>query len=1198
MGESSRGRVSGRRRFGLHSLLSRVLVGSVALIVLLVVIIVGVVDAARSHQAATRWADHSAQVLNAAQLTEREVVDLETGVRGYAATGDRLFLAPWYAARRALPPQLSQLERLVADNAAQTARVRVLDSAVHDYITSFMAPFVARPRPLRGMALLSFMIAGKQRLDVMRGQFAVLDAAERRLQTIRNARSHSSDLRFVWLSIAAGLLMVLGLISIIWFVLVRVVLPLRRTVQACEATADGRPGSSLAIGGASELAALGTAFDRMLGQLHARERERQAAADQIAEMLRLQQTVIDSVHHAYIAFDHAGQITAINPAAERTFEITPARAVGRSVLELVGEGERDAWVREMGRFRQTGEGDRLGRLLESTGRRADGSEFPVEATVTVARHHGEPTFHAFISDISERFARQRDLHLMASIVEGSEDAILTEATDGTILSFNRGAELLYGYRAQEVVGRHISLLVGPEREGEDAQLLQRALAGEAITRLETIRVHRDGHRVHVSLTVSPLFGGDDAIIGASIIARDVTERQQMEEELRASREQALEASRLKSEFVANMSHEIRTPLNGVVSMTELLLETPLNGDQRDYAQVALTSAEALMRVINDILDFSKIEAGKLDIVSEDFSLRAAVDETAEILAGKARERGLQLSVEVDDGVAEVIRGDGNRVRQILMNLVSNAIKFTSDGGVTISVGLEPDAAAPRLRFAVADTGIGIDPARIGALFAPFAQEDATTTRRYGGTGLGLCISKQLVELMGGEIGCHSIPGTGSTFHFSLPYLPSDGDDATSASFDLTGTRMLIVAAETDLRRQLEGRLASWGVSPDGVGSGAEALARMRSAAESGRPYQAALISRELAGRDGLSLGGEIRATPALHATRLILTATAPGDPLELRQAGFDAQLITPIRPSRLYNQLLSTLRRARAQAPGAGPAPAAALPAGPAGAGPDQTGSREAGPGEAERITVLVAEDNEVNQFAATRLLQTFGLRVEIARNGREAITMSGRGDYVAVFMDCQMPEMDGFTAARAIRAREQETGGHIPIIALTANALEGDRERCLAAGMDDYVSKPLRLSTIETLVQRIPALAGPARVSGFDPARLPVLDPAPLRELDDPALAAAMARMFLDQETLRVAALQAALEQPDAAQVRELAHGLRGSAATVGAQRMSEMAEQLCRLAAEDRLDGRARELGAALGGVLEQTGAALGLQLPGGAD
>jgi PAS domain S-box-containing protein len=1080
--------VSGRHRFGRYSLLSRVLVGAGGLIVLLVVIIVGVVDAARSHQAATRWADHSAQVLNVAQLTEREVVDLETGVRGYAATGDRLFLAPWYAARRDLPPQLSELEHLVANNPAQTARLRALDGAVHDYTTHLMAPFLARPRPLRGMALLSFMIAGKQRLDVMRGQFAAFDAAEHRLQTIRDARSRSSDMRFVWLAVAGGLLMVLGLLSLIWFVLVRVVLPLRRTIQACEATAEGRPGASLAVGGASELVALGSAFDRLLGQLHDREQARQAAADQIADMLRLQQTVIDSVHHAYIAFDQDGRISAINPAAERTFGIASDRSIGRPVLELVGEAERAPWVREVRRFQQTGEGNRLGRLLESTGRRADGSEFPVEATVTVASHQGEPTFHAFISDISERSARQRDLHLMASIVEGSEDAILTEAADGTIISFNRGAELLYGYRAEEVVGRHISLLAGHEREGEDVELLERALSGEAITRLETVRAHRDGHRVHVSLTVSPLFGGDDAVVGASIIARDVTERQKMEEDLRTSREQALEASRLKSEFVANMSHEIRTPLNGVVSMTELLLETPLNGDQRDYAQVALTSAEALMRVINDILDFSKIEAGKLDILSEDFSVRAAVDEIAEILGVKARERGLQLDVEVDDRVAEIVRGDGNRVRQVLMNLVSNAIKFTSAGGVTISVELEDRAGAPRLRFAVNDTGIGIDPERIGGLFAPFAQEDATTTRRYGGTGLGLCISKQLVELMGGEIGCQSVPGKGSTFHFGLPYLPSDGTEPSGASLDLTGTRMLIVAGEARLRQQLEGRLASWGVSPDGVASAQEALQRMRSAAESGQPYQAALISRELPDRDGLRLAGEIRATPALHTTRLILTAAAPVAPIELRQAGFDAQLITPIRASRLYNQLLWTLRRTPAQAPPAAPAPASEAPA-PAGPTETPTGPTEtpAGPTEPpadDRVAVLVAEDNEVNQFAATRLLETVGLRVDIARNGREAIAMSGRGDYAAVFMDCQMPEMDGFTAARVIRARERETGGHIPIIALTANALEGDRERCMAAGMDDYAAKPLRLSTLQTLVQRIPALAEtPAAVIDARPA-------------------------------------------------------------------------------------------------------------------
>ena len=605
-------------------------------------------------------------------------------------------------------------------------------------------------------------------------------------------------------------------------------------------------------------------------------------------------------------------------------------------------------------------------------------------------------------------------------------------------------------------GKLLSELVTPARLETLEPAIQRALTGESGS-LE----YGAGDGRTYAVDIAPYRSEDRSITGAFSVWRDISQRRLMEDELRASREKALEASRLKSEFVANMSHEIRTPLNGVVSMAELLLDTPLNGEQSQYAQVAMTSAEALMRVINDILDFSKIEAGKLEILREDFALRAAVDDVAEIVGMKAAERGLALEVSVAHEVAPVITGDGNRVRQVLMNLLSNAVKFTSEGDVTVTVGLvDGPGDEERVRLEVADTGIGIDAEKLAALFEPFSQADATTTRRYGGTGLGLCISKQLVELMGGEIGCASEPGVGSRFWFTLPYEPGEGVEADLLGNDLTGARVLVVDGDDADREILRSTLASWAIAPDTAGDGTTAVRLLREAAEAGRPFETALIAARLPDTDGLALVREIGEVPALRTTRLIMVVASPVEVAAADAAGVDAQIAKPIRPSRLYNQLLTTLHRtvaAHRAIAAAAPAPVAAVLAGDGG-------------------RVLVVEDNEINQFAAIRLLRSFGLTVDVAANGREAITMSGRTEYTAVFMDCQMPDVDGYTATRVIRRREQQTDRHTPIIALTAHALEGDREKCLAAGMDDYLSKPLRRQSIRDVLGRLPEFrpAGP----------------------------------------------------------------------------------------------------------------------------
>jgi two-component system sensor histidine kinase/response regulator len=864
-----------------------------------------------------------------------------------------------------------------------------------------------------------------------------------------------------------------------------------------------------------------------------------------------------------VLYDRDLRCTLIQGAVAQ-LGIDPARYEGRRLAEFVSPGHYVSLAPTIIRALH-GQRDSMEYIAD------DGRTLHVD--IVPYRGEDDAILGAFTvwRDVTRALDRERRTRMLATIVEQSDDAIIAKDRDGVITEWNGGAAALYGYSAAEAIGRPIAMLAPAERDGEDGALLDRVLAGESIAQFETERRRQDGSRVPVSVSISPLYGNDDSIVGASIIARDATQRKLIEDELRSSREQALEASRLKSEFVANMSHEIRTPLNGVVSMTELLRETELSVEQREYADVALSSAEALMRVINDILDFSKIEAGKLEIVSEDYSLRVAVEEVAEIVGMKAIERGVEMRIVIAEEVADVVRGDGNRVRQILMNLLANAVKFTSQGEIAVSVTLAPDRrGAAQVRLEVADTGIGIEPGRLGILFQPFSQEDATTTRRYGGTGLGLCISKQLVELMGGEIGCESSPGRGSRFWFTLPYEPGVAAGTDAASSDLTGIRVLIVDSIADQRDQLAHHLASWGVSPDGVGDGLSALRMLRRAVDTGRPYEAALLGRTVPEKDGLELARSITSVPALRATRLMLVTVSAIDPAEARAAGIEDQILKPIRPSRLYNQLVAAVYRGRRSSTVAPPPAASDAATGQSG------------------VRVLVVDDNEVNQFAAIRLLQTLGFNVDVANDGREAITMSGRRNYAAIFMDCQMPNVDGYTASKLIRRRERGSQ-RTPIIALTAHALEGDREKCLAAGMDDYIAKPLRLATIEALIQRLPALR-PEPDRNAPPAD-PIFDPSPLREIDDPETEAALAMMFLDQATERIPALLEAIETPDHERLHSLAHGLKGSAATVGAHRISQLARALCDIAeaARESISPEAAEVHNQLAHALNHTRSAL---------
>ena len=540
------------------------------------------------------------------------------------------------------------------------------------------------------------------------------------------------------------------------------------------------------------------------------------------------------------------------------------------------------------------------------------------------------------------------------------------------------------------------------------------------------------------------------------IITDITERKQMEAEIARARDLALESARLKSEFLANMSHEIRTPMNGVIGMAGLLRHTRLDAQQIEFVRTIQDSADSLLTVINDILDFSKVESGKLQFDSVDFELRAVVEGVVALLAEQAHAKQLELSSDIDPDVAVTLRGDPGRLRQVLANLVGNAVKFTTCGEVAVTATIDrltPDTAT--IRIEVRDTGIGIEAAAIPKLFEPFTQADGSTTRRFGGTGLGLAISRRLVELMHGEMGVDSRPGEGSTFWFTARFERRPAAAPVLASrttAQLGELRVLIVDDHRTNRQVLHHQLAAWGVRTAEAGDGQTALEQLRAAAVRGAPYDLAILDAHMPGMDGLEVAQAIRADRALGGTRLVMmTSLAPEASDALRQAGLAATLTKPVKQAQLLHCLAGVM--------GVDAPPQPAMPA-PIDRAPDETPALDRG-------LILVVEDNLVNQRVAVAQLSRLGYRTRVAGNGREAVdAVLGNGTrYDVVLMDCQMPEYDGYEATQAIRAGER--GHRTPIIAMTAHALEGERERCLDVGMDDYLSKPIQLEGLRRMLDR-----------------------------------------------------------------------------------------------------------------------------------
>ncbi|MCR9296286.1 MAG: response regulator [bacterium] len=740
-----------------------------------------------------------------------------------------------------------------------------------------------------------------------------------------------------------------------------------------------------------------------------------------------------------------------------------------------------------------------------------------------------------------------------SVIDAAPNPLVVVNREGKIELVNSATSSVFGYAQSELIGQSIEILV-PERLRESHQELRKTYQRQPEARpmggdRQLAGRRKDGSEFPLEIGLNPVRLNDRTAVLASVI--DITARKQTQDALVAAKQAAESANQAKSDFLANMSHEIRTPMNAIIGMTEMVLSDDLNSDHRGYLTTVLESAESLLAIINEILDFSKIEAGHLHLENVEFDLRDEISDALRTLSSRAFRKGLELACNVAPDVPNRCWGDPIRIRQIIINLVGNAIKFTESGEIVVDVSQQGDSGTERVfQVSVRDTGVGIPEDRLGTIFSAFAQADGSTTRRFGGTGLGLTISSRLVEAMHGKIWVESQVGQGSTFSFTIQLRVSE--NAAPAALDLQSLEncsVLVVDDNATNRKILQAMLQSWKMKVYVVDGGQSALAELERLAQSGNPPLLVLTDVQMPGMDGFMLAAKIRAHPRLQETRIVLLSSGvrASDTADRERLGIRAQLMKPIKRSELLDVILLSLGGMRS-VQATSQAGEAKLP-------------------ELDSLKILLVEDGKANQMLALGLLERWGHQVKLAENGREAVESWQSEEFDLILMDLQMPEMDGFEATRQIRSLEHGSGRHIPIVAMTAHAMKGDEERCLQAGMDGYVPKPIRQKDLhEALSKFLSTGVKMATQETRSPSdEIGCVDWGLVLETvgGDEGFLKSIIQACLEETPQLVQQLARSLDEGDAKESRRLAHTIKAAGRTFGVTRLTEHAEHI-ELAAE----------------------------------